>query len=544
MNRPLVRFLVLVVLIGLVGGCAPMPAPPATTVEVTRVVEQSVEKVVTATPVPPGKRDKIIFSALGDATQIFDNPWYTLVQEYNSAHPEVEVVMVGGMGFDALATTILAGNAPDLIHGAISPLFGRVPEMPNSVDVTKWLTPEDIADYGPAIEALRNPIHPDQIVGFPVELQIYPQICANIDVFEKAGIDWMKIRKDGWTWDEFIAAAQKLTVDKNGKHPTDAGFDPANIQTWGWGTGGEALAEQVYLAMMNNGLPQYAGYNATAVGSVWDLKGPLAVEAAQWVYDWLYKYQITDPTFRAWGDAQRMLRLQMQVQGQIAMTNEYGCATALARYNDAVDKGELAGTKLETHFHQLPLPYNDKNMKSELYSVLPIHLQVMKQDPYKGDQHTENVIAFAKWFTSAETQIHLCKDISAGACTVPARKSVRDAIITDPQAKAELEYIVARAKASPAMIHPAEVTIDTQIKLPAAEKMLAKEMTPQEMVDTVATQAQAQLDDWVNKTTEKDKALVQLWCTIPSWYPGSFYPNYKPPVSAACEAKVKELGIQ
>jgi multiple sugar transport system substrate-binding protein len=36
-----------------------------------------------------------------------------------------------------------------------------------------------------------------------------------------------------WTWKEFISAARKLTLDKNGKTPNDAGFDAKNIVTFG-----------------------------------------------------------------------------------------------------------------------------------------------------------------------------------------------------------------------------------------------------------------------------------------------------------------------
>ena len=64
---------------------------------------------------PAGEKDEIIFSALGDPNTMADHPWSQLVQEYNDAHPEVEVVVVAGMGWDALGTMILAGNAPDQV---------------------------------------------------------------------------------------------------------------------------------------------------------------------------------------------------------------------------------------------------------------------------------------------------------------------------------------------------------------------------------------------------------------------------------------------
>ncbi|GGE25827.1 sugar ABC transporter substrate-binding protein [Pullulanibacillus camelliae] len=36
-----------------------------------------------------------------------------------------------------------------------------------------------------------------------------------------------------WTWDQFVNAAKKLTVDVNGKHPSDAAFNADRIKTYG-----------------------------------------------------------------------------------------------------------------------------------------------------------------------------------------------------------------------------------------------------------------------------------------------------------------------
>jgi ABC-type glycerol-3-phosphate transport system substrate-binding protein len=282
------------------------------------------------------------------------------------------------------------------------------------------------------------------------------------------------------------------------------------------------------------------------VGSVWDLKGPLAAEAAQWVQDWLYKYRIADPAIRAWGDPQFMQELQFVIEGKTAMHGYGGatCAGAVDTYNQAVERGEIAGTKLEARLWSLPHPYNPANMPHEVYSVRPIYLQMMRQEPYKGDEHTENVAAFAKWFISTETQIRLCTEISTAPCPVPARKSVRDVVLTDPQRKADVEYMVARGKAIPQLSHPALATIQTQIWIPNVDRLFANDITGQEFVDAVAEDAQPLLDDWVNEASTEEAALVELWCKVPSWFPGQFYPNYTPPVSEACQAKLQELGIQ
>ncbi len=53
---------------------------------------------------------------------------------------------------------------------------------------------------------------------------------VNIGLLEKAGIE---VPKEGWTYDDFLAMAQQLTVDKNGNNATSPDFDPANVAVWG-----------------------------------------------------------------------------------------------------------------------------------------------------------------------------------------------------------------------------------------------------------------------------------------------------------------------
>lgn len=56
----------------------------------------------------------------------------------------------------------------------------------------------------------------------------------NKDIFDKAGLPYPPASADkAWTWQEFVDVAKKLTKDKNGKTPSDAGFDTQNIVTYG-----------------------------------------------------------------------------------------------------------------------------------------------------------------------------------------------------------------------------------------------------------------------------------------------------------------------
>lgn len=56
----------------------------------------------------------------------------------------------------------------------------------------------------------------------------------NKDMFDAAGLPYPPATlEDAWTWDEFVEVARQLTIDKNGKKPTDEGFDPDNIVQYG-----------------------------------------------------------------------------------------------------------------------------------------------------------------------------------------------------------------------------------------------------------------------------------------------------------------------
>ncbi len=56
----------------------------------------------------------------------------------------------------------------------------------------------------------------------------------NKKLFDKAGVPYPPSSADkAWTWDQYVDAAKKLTIDKNGKNATQAGFDYKNIVQYG-----------------------------------------------------------------------------------------------------------------------------------------------------------------------------------------------------------------------------------------------------------------------------------------------------------------------
>src|SRR5690606_14196503 len=63
---------------------------------------------------------------------------------------------------------------------------------------------------------------------------VAPHFYYNAELFDEMGIEPPGFQDDQiWEWDEFVEIAKQFTVDSNGRHPDDSGFDPDDIQRWG-----------------------------------------------------------------------------------------------------------------------------------------------------------------------------------------------------------------------------------------------------------------------------------------------------------------------
>jgi multiple sugar transport system substrate-binding protein len=152
-------------------------------------------------------------------------------------HPDVKVkrqIISWDIYFDKLATAIVAGSGgPDLfvLWHSVMPQYAESGYLrPLAQEMfDEGMLP--IEDYSPE---LLNALKQEGVI-WTVPFDNYGVgVYVNLDLLEQAGIDPNAPPKDATEWLEY---ARRLTVDANGVHPGEDGFDINNVKQWGWGIG-------------------------------------------------------------------------------------------------------------------------------------------------------------------------------------------------------------------------------------------------------------------------------------------------------------------
>lgn len=231
-------------------------------------------------------------------SDVQDNPFGKAVEAFGKKSGITVEVQPVPSDYDTKFRTVLSGGKPpDLIKinddyvkgmsatGALLDLNTYIKR--DKLDTSHY--PKELYDFPKQADGK----HTAWVIAHSPRLIYY-----NVDAFKEAGVDlppttWSS---DGWTWDDFLTIAQKLTIKGKrfgGLIYLDTGF------------------EQTFA--INNGSP--TGIFADD-GSTFTLSEPKAAEAIQWATDLTCKYHVQP----AWGDLQSTnADLQLFTQGKLAM---------------------------------------------------------------------------------------------------------------------------------------------------------------------------------------------------------------------------------
>ena len=259
-KRTFTRLAALVAVVALAadacGGAAPASVAPTTAASGSPSIAPSTAKPGSIVNV--GGKDHIVvrwYVGLGSGT----NPaqialQQTVVSDFNALQDKrtdgtmpillsLEIVQ-NTTATDILKTEIASGSAPDLI-GPVgikgrAGFAGQFKDMGPLIQTAGY----DMKQYPEKLVETMKDGQTGALLGIPYA--VYPSyIFVNKDLFDEAGLKYppQKVGEkytmpDGskvdWNWDTVRNIAKLLSVDKNGKDATQAGFDPANQTQFGF----------------------------------------------------------------------------------------------------------------------------------------------------------------------------------------------------------------------------------------------------------------------------------------------------------------------
>jgi len=410
-GNKLLAAVALLALVATVMACAPAPTPTPKVVKETVVVTKEVpvevtkvvEKVVTPTPVPPKIKGTIRVGSWESGGAL--EPWNNAIKSFEAKYPEVKVQLEAvpqGYG-DKLLTQFAAGTAPDIF-------------MVGDGDVARFVKKGVIEPLDPYITG-DNPLDLD--IFFPgvlaigqIEGKTYLMtkdysplvIYYNKTLFDEAGVEYPQ---EGWTWDDFLAKAQALTLDKDG----DGEIDQWGIQLpdhWGdplWWRGMSPLVFQNDGDILSPDGKTTTGY----------MNSPETVEAVQFYVDLFNKYKVA-PT-RA--DLEALAGVDLFQTGKVAMlwTGRWPL------------KDFLKNPKL--NFGTIGLPKGKQHANSICWAGFAM---------YSGSQNKDTAWAFLKYIAAEEGAQEFAKYAFTAVKPIAELQGLTDDPYDGPIVK-DLEYL-------------------------------------------------------------------------------------------------------
>lgn len=212
------------------------------------------------------------------------------VNQFMKLHPNIHVTIEQtpwASYWQKLSTEFAAGNAPDVFwdHLAYYPQFVQQGQLMNLSPLIKQSN-IDLSQYYQTL--INEWSYQGNVYGLPKDWDTIA-VLYNKQMFQKAGLP----TPTNMTWNPtdggtFLQLAQKLTLDQNGKHPTDPGFDPSHISQYGYVSENNTQEGFWNFIAMNGGTLLDKQF-----GQSFQLNQPPAQQALQFLVNLITKYHVS-----------------------------------------------------------------------------------------------------------------------------------------------------------------------------------------------------------------------------------------------------------
>ncbi|MGW5161210.1 extracellular solute-binding protein [Nonomuraea wenchangensis] len=247
-----------------------------------------------------------------------------------------------------LNSLIAGGNVPDLGYVPMSMSF-RLAEQGKLVNLFPYLKKyPQLAGYLPDAYLWYGP---DKLHGVATANEIELLWYSKAAIAEAGIAAPPAVAGSAWTWDQLVENAYKLTVDQNGRHPDESGFDPKQVRQFG------ISVSITYAAAWYGFLRGNGADFADEAGKRCLLDTPEAVQVFQNLQDLIHKHRVAPGPgqLAATGDdvpgtniLLKTKRVAMVVDGHWALLDmneskvDYGIGV-LPKYKEPFTTSQVAG---------------------------------------------------------------------------------------------------------------------------------------------------------------------------------------------------------
>ncbi|MDG0874207.1 extracellular solute-binding protein [Paenibacillus thiaminolyticus] len=407
----------------------------------------------------------------------FQDNFKQMEKEFNELYPDLTLKIEPASWEDMtqkLDTQVNAGSPPDIafIGSAGIPKYIQQGML---MDITDIATPDMIADYDEIpLEYMKNG---NGLYGFPAYMEVHA-LGGNREFLEQAGIDWKKVQKEGWTFEQFREDVKKGVV-KDGDKTSRYGFVFA--------TAGVASKDYLAILLKNAGMPA--------------------------AFDKDLKYAYTSKNFLEVLKAIRVLiddgsmpkelssvdagkRWNMFLTGQTMITGK-GLATFennANQNNEKIEKKDGSEVKgsIPVDYIVLPVPTFLGEKQQSSVAVDGYVTFRGKQEP--TPEHKANVVKAAYFLASGKVAATTNNDLFAAHITESGRKAAESMPIDRSEDnKAAVETLLKQATPArpdiPTELGAKAIKLEDEVIVPKLQALIANEISPEQMYDAVKSAA-------------------------------------------------------
>jgi multiple sugar transport system substrate-binding protein len=325
----------------LAAACAP------TTIEVEKVVKETV-----VVPATPGPEEVVEITFMGWGGPEEDEGVRSAIRVFEGAEPNIKVTWLHTPEnySEKMLAMVAAGTPPDTA-------FIRNQDYLTYVHEGMLLDITDMLKADPVVGRPGYFIEPQETQRCTYQGRWYGigscwtggHMYLNLDIFAEAGIEPPSNDPDeAWDWDYFVEVCRQLTVDTNGKHPGQVGFDVNNVERW-------AVTWNTWWMLLLGPIESNGGKYIDPTTGLLTLDQPAAYEAIQRIADLTLVHQVMPHS--AVLTQLGMTNTQMLETGKLAMAVDGSWALAWMHKiqptlgTAVLPKFKEPATGLQAHLH-------------------------------------------------------------------------------------------------------------------------------------------------------------------------------------------------